>query len=277
LSIDLHTHSTYSDGVLPPADLVQRAASRGVTLLALTDHDETGGLVEAQEAASDCDVSFVPGVEISALWNGQTIHVLGLDIDPGAADLMAGLAYIRQLRGDRATHIAAQLDAAGVSGSLQGAARLAGSAAAIGRSHFARFLVEQRHARNFSDAFRRYLGAGRVGYVPPGWPGLEQAIGWIHAAGGQSVLAHPDRYRLSARARQGLFEAFAQSHGDAVEFSRDSGFKSSSQIRLAQHFGFALSSGSDFHAPGKNVADVGDVSQIPAGVPALWQRLREST
>ena len=270
----MHTHSTYSDGVLRPAELVRRAASRGVTLLALTDHDETGGLAEAQLAASRCDVLFVPGVEISALWNGQTVHVLGLDIDPLAPDLVAGLSSIRHCRSERAARIAAQLDEAGVTGSLQGATRLAGNLAAMGRSHFARFLVEQRHVRNISDAFHRYLGAGRAAYVSPSWPGMEQAIGWIHAAGGQSVLAHPDRYRLSTRARHCLFEAFEQSHGDAVELSRDSECKSSSQIRLAQHFGFALSSGSDFHAPGKNVADVGDASQIPAGVPALWQRLR---
>src|SRR5579859_6710521 len=217
LSIDLHTHSTYSDGVLRPAELVRRAASRGVTLLALTDHDETGGLAEAQLAASRCDVLFVPGVEISALWNGQTVHVLGLDIDPLAPDLVAGLSSIRHCRSERAARIAARLDEAGVTGSLQGAARLAGNVAAMGRSHFARFLVEQRHARNISDAFRRYLGAGRAAYVSPSWPGMEQAIGWIHAAGGQSVLAHPDRYRLSTRARHCLFEAFEQSHGDAVE------------------------------------------------------------
>ena len=270
----MHTHSTYSDGVLAPAELVRRAASRGVSLLALTDHDETGGLAEAQQAASRCGVLFVPGVEISALWSGQTVHVLGLDIDPRAPDLVVGLSANRRSRSERAVRIAAQLDAAGVAGSLQGAARLAGDAAAIGRGHFARFLVEQRHARSTSDAFRRYLAAGRAAHVLPSWPAMDQAIGWIHAAGGQAVLAHPDRYHLSMRARQFLLEAFAQSHGDAVEFSRDSGFKYSNQIRLARHFGFALSSGSDFHAPGKNVADVGDASPIPAGLPAIWQRLR---
>ncbi|MGH9693737.1 MAG: phosphatase, partial [Bryobacteraceae bacterium] len=201
-------------------------------------------------------------------------HVLGLDIDPRAPDLAAGLSAIRHSRSERAARIAARLDAAGVAGSLQGAARLAGNAAAMGRSHFARFLVEQRHARNISDAFRRYLGMGSAAYVVPSWPAMEQAIGWIHAAGGQSVLAHPDRYHLSAQARHCLFEAFAQSHGDAVEVSRDSGLKHPSQIRLAQALGFSLSSGSDFHAPGKNVADVGDTCPIPAGVPALWQRLR---
>ena len=272
----MHTHSTYSDGVLTPAELVQRAASRGVSLLALTDHDETGGLAEAAQAASGLDILLVPGVEISATWNGQTVHILGLDIDAHAQALVDGLASVRLSRGARAARIAAQLDAAGVTGSLPGAARHAGNSAAIGRSHFARFLVEQKHARNTSDAFRRYLGAGRVGYVPPVWPDLEQATGWIHRAGGQAVLAHPDRYKFSPRVRQSLFEAFRQCGGAAIEISSDGRFKYSAQIRLARRFGFALSSGSDFHAPGKNVADLGDVTEIPAGVPAVWQRLRTS-
>jgi 3',5'-nucleoside bisphosphate phosphatase len=274
LSIDLHTHSTYSDGVLTPAALVRRAASRGVSLLALTDHDETGGLQEAEHAASEANILLVRGVEISVAWNGHTLHLLGLDIDPHAPVLADGLASIRHSRGERAVRIAAQLDNVGVTGSLPGATRHAGYSAAIGRSHFARFLVEQKHVRNTSDAFRRYLGAGRSGYVPPSWPALAQAIDWIHCAGGQAVLAHPNRYRLPPRAMQSLLEAFGQSGGDAIEISSDSRFKASAQIRLARQFGFALSSGSDFHAPGKNVADLGDVTEIPLGVPAVWQRLR---
>ncbi len=274
LSIDLHTHSTYSDGVLTPAALVRRAASRGVSLLALTDHDETGGLQEAERAAAEVNIMLVPGVEISATWNAHTLHVLGLDIDPHAPALADGLASIRRWRGERASRIAAQLDAVGVSGSLPGATRHAGSCAAIGRSHFARFLVEHKHVRNTSDAFRRYLGVGRPGYVPPCWPELAQAIDWIHCAGGQAVLAHPDRYRMPPRAMQSLFEAFGQSGGDAIEISSDGRFKASAQLRLARQFGFAVSSGSDFHAPGKNVPDLGDVTEIPTGVPAVWQRLR---
>jgi len=274
LSIDLHTHSTYSDGVLSPADLVRRAVSRGVDLLALTDHDDTGGVAEAQDAASDLDIVVVPGVEISAIWSGQTIHIVGLDIDVRAPELADGLTSIRHSRGERAMRIAAQLDAAGVTGSLQGATRLAGSSAAVGRSHFARFLVEQKYVRNSDDAFRRYLGTGRAGYVPPSWPDAAQAIAWIHGAGGQTVLAHPDRYRLSPRVMQSLFTDFRHSGGDAVEISGDGRYKSSAQVRLARRFGFALSSGSDFHAPGKNVADLGDVTEIPSGMPAVWQRLR---
>lgn len=270
----MHTHSTYSDGVLTPAQLVQRAASRGVDLLALTDHDETGGLAEAASMASTLDIRLVPGVEISAVWNDHTVHVVGLDIDAHAPRLADGLASIRHARGERATRVAAQLDALGIAGSLPGAARHAGPSAAIGRSHFARFLVEHRHVRNTSDAFSRYLGAGRPAFVPPCWPQLACAIDWIHHANGQAVLAHPDRYRLAPRQLEALLEAFAQAGGDAIEISGDGRFKSSAQIRMACRFGFALSSGSDFHAPGKNVVDVGDAVPVPHGVSAVWQRLR---
>jgi predicted metal-dependent phosphoesterase TrpH len=136
--------------------------------------------------------------------------------------------------------------------------------------------VEHKHVRNVSDAFRRYLGAGRAGYVPPCWPDLVQAVDWIHRAGGQSVLAHPYRYRLAPQEMRSLFEAFAQSRGDAIEIAGDGRFKSSAQIRLARDFGFALSSGSDFHAPGRNVPDLGDVIEIPAGERAVWQQLQNA-
>jgi predicted metal-dependent phosphoesterase TrpH len=274
LSIDLHTHSIYSDGVLTPAELVLRAVSRGVRLLALTDHDDTGGLAEASKAACGRDIFLVPGVEISVSWNHHTVHIVGLDIDAKAPGLVEGLASIRRCRGDRATRIAAQLDAAGITGSLQGATRHAGNSAAIGRSHFARFLVEQKHARNTNDAFRRYLGTARVGYVPPVWPVLSQALEWIRCAGGRSVLAHPDRYGLAPHAMQCLLEAFAASGGDAIEISADSHSGRSAQVRVARRFGFSLSSGSDFHGPGINVPDVGEATQIPANERAVWQQLR---
>ena len=243
-------------------------------MLALTDHDETGGLAEAAEAARGFDIVLVPGVEISATWNNQTVHIVGLDIDAQAPVLVAGLASIRRRRSERAIRIAAQLDAAGIADSLPGASRYAGNCAAIGRSHFARFLVERKHARNTNDAFHRYLGTGRVGYVAPVWPVLAQAVDWIHCAGGRSVLAHPDRYRLTPHAMHDLLEAFASSGGDAIELSGDSRSSRSAQIRLARQFGFALSSASDFHAPGINVPDVGEATQIPASERAVWQQLR---
>jgi predicted metal-dependent phosphoesterase TrpH len=274
LSIDLHTHSTYSDGVLTPAELVRRAAARGVHILALTDHDETGGIAEAQIAATEAGIRLVAGVEISATWNDQTLHVLGLDIDPQSPHLVEGLAAIRNLRDTRAVRIAAQLDELGISGSLAGAQRHARGPGALGRNHFARFLVEHKYVRNSNDAFRLYLGSGRQAYLPPVWPELNAVVEVIHRSGGLAVLAHPDRYSLSPRMMQALFEAFDQAGGDAVEVNAEGRFGSSTQVRLARQFGFALSSGSDFHAPGKGVPDVGDAVAIPGTLPAIWRQLR---
>lgn len=263
--------------MLTPSELVRRAASRGVRLLALTDHDETGGLDEARSAAAACGIGFVGGVEISSTWSDRTVHVVGLGIDAQAAPLADGLARIRGTRAARAEQIASRLDTAGIHGSLDGALRHAGASGAIGRSHFARFLVERRYVRNANEAFRLYLGAGRLAYVSPAWPAMPQAVEWIKRAGGCAVLAHPDRYRLPPRLLRALFADFAQAGGDAVEISAGERFGSSPLVRLARAHGLTLSSGSDFHAPGGSVADLGDAPAIPEGLPAVWQRLRPGT
>ena len=260
--------------MLTPAELVRRAAARGVHTLALTDHDETGGIAEARLAAADAGIRLIAGVEISTTWNELTLHVLGLDIDPQSSRLIKGLAAIRQMRDTRAARIAAQLDALGITGSLAGARRHARGPGALGRNHFARFLVEHKYVRSANDALRLYLGAGRAGYVPPVWPELDTVVELIHSAGGLAVLAHPDRYRLSPRMMESLFETFSAAKGDAVEVNAEGRFGSSAQVRLARRFGFALSSGSDFHAPGKGVPDVGDAVEIPGALPAVWQQLR---
>ena len=211
LRIDLHSHSTYSDGVLTPAALIARASEKRVTLLALTDHDEIGGLQEAESAAREAGVGFVPGVEISVTWAGRTVHVVGLGIDPRNTALARGLTGIRLSRGLRAAQIAQQLDAAGIPDSLAGASRLAGETAVIGRGHFARFLVEQGYAADVKAAFKKYLGSGKCGYVAHRWVSLGQAIGWLHGAGGHAVLAHPDRYGLARLQMNALAPIFAQS------------------------------------------------------------------
>jgi predicted metal-dependent phosphoesterase TrpH len=151
LNIDLHCHSRLSDGVLAPADLVTRAHANGVQFLALTDHDETGGLAEARARAAELGMGFIDGVEISVTWEGATIHVIGLRIDPDNMVLQTGLASVRAGRTQRAKRIAEQLSAAGIEGSLEGALHYAGNSAIIGRTHFARFLVEAGRAGSIKN------------------------------------------------------------------------------------------------------------------------------
>jgi 3',5'-nucleoside bisphosphate phosphatase len=240
-------------------------------MLALTDHDEVGGLPEAEAAAREAGIGFVPGVEVSVTWAGLTVHVVGLGIDAGNAVLTEGLAGIRMSRGVRAALIAQQLDAAGIPDCLVGASRLAGDAAVLGRGHFARFLVEQRHVPDTKAAFKKYLGPGKPGYVAHRWVSLGHAIGWIRGAGGHAVLAHPDRYHLAPLQMNALFDEFRQRGGEAVEISGGIQANPLPLIRLARHFGFSLSAGSDFHASAKGAADLGDIPRIADDARTLWQ------
>ena len=279
LRIDLHSHSTYSDGVLTPAALIERASRNRVAMLALTDHDEVGGLPEAAAAAHEAGINFVPGVEISVTWAGLTVHVVGLGIDSSNAPLANGLAGIRVSRGLRAALIAQQLGAAGIPDCLAGASRLAGDAAVVGRGHFARFLVEQGHAADTKAAFKKYLGAGKCGYVAHRWVCLGHAIGWIRGAGGHAVLAHPDRYRLAPLQMHALLDEFKQRGGRALEIGGGLRANPLPLFRLATRYGFSLSAGSDFHAAAKGTADLGDIPPIPDGARGLgqdWEALRSA-
>lgn len=273
--VDLHCHSTVSDGLLSPADLVRRAAAKGVGLLALTDHDDVSGLAEARAAADECGMGFLNGVEVSVTWNEHTIHIVGMRIDPGRPELAEGLAAIRRGRAERALRIAQALGEAGFAGALEGAARQAGNAAIIGRTHFARYLVEQGVARDVKTVFQHYLVRGKPGYVRHQWASLEEALGWIHAAGGVAVIAHPARYRVGRNELRALVTEFKERGGEAVEVA--CGGHSAEQVRefgnLARHFGLLASSASDFHGPGESYADLGAVPDLPEGLVPVWRDL----
>jgi len=257
--------------VLTPAELVERASGNRVELLALTDHDETRGLAEAVVAAREAGIVFVPGVEVSVTWAGLTLHVVGLGINPSNATLAEGLAGIRLSRGLRAVRIAEQLAAAGIPDSLAGASRFAGDTAAIGRTHFARYLVEQGRTADTQGAFKKYLGRGGCAYIAHRWASLGHAVAWIHGAGGRAVLAHPDRYGLTPVQMHSLFDEFKELGGNALELSGGSRANPVALLRSAKHFGFSLSAGSDFHAAAKGVADLGEIPPIPDGASRLWQ------
>ncbi|HWN07395.1 MAG TPA: PHP domain-containing protein, partial [Steroidobacteraceae bacterium] len=199
--VDLHLHSTASDGMLDPAALVAHVAARGVKLMALTDHDTVAGVGAAAAAARASNIAFVPGVELSASWRGRAIHVLGLAIDPASPALSRALARQQAQREVRAEQIASRLDAAGAPGSAAlEEIRAAGSLPT--RTHFARALVALGVARDLPGAFERWLGRGRPGHVAGEWPSLAESTAWIVEAGGKAVIAHPMRYPLSAGARR---------------------------------------------------------------------------
>lgn len=271
---DLHSHSTHSDGLLAPAAVVERAVARGVDFLALTDHDDTSGLPEAIAAAAGTGMTLVPGAELSVSWESHTIHVIALQIDPSNAVLEAGLATIRSGRDSRARLMAQSLAAAGIKGAYEGARRYVTSERLISRTHFARFLVESGHVRETKDAFKRYLTPGKPGYVKHEWASLPDAVGWIHAAGGQAVVAHPGRYKVSPTGMRRFLGEFRDAGGDGVEVlsSSHTTAQYAEYAAYARTFGLLASCGSDYHGPGESWLDLGDLPAMPAGVTPVWTR-----
>ena len=275
MKVDLHCHSLVSDGVLDPAEVVRRAAANGVALLSLTDHDETAGCAAAEAEARAWGISFVPGVEISVSFADETIHVVGLGVDPDDAALSEGLHRVRSGRDARARRIAEELERHGIHGAWEGAMRLAKNPALVSRAHFARHIVSLGLMRSVSEVFQYYLAKGKPGYVAHEWAVLEEAISWIRGAGGVAVLAHPARYRLSAAQFEELLRRFDEAGGAAVEVS--SGSHGPDDMRrwahVARHWGFAASIGSDFHAPAESPVDLGAAHPLPPDLTPVWQLL----
>ena len=275
LNADLHCHSTASDGTLSPAEVVRRAHANGVDLLALTDHDELLGIEEAAAEAADVGLRFVPGVEISVSWLDQTLHIVGLGVDPANEALISGLAQVRGGRDGRAMHISEELARIGIQGAFQGALRYVGNPALVTRAHFARYLVEIGVARNVHDVFLHYLARGKPGYVEHVWATLEDAVGWIKGAGGVAVIAHPGRYRLSCAEMNMLFEQFRDLDGEAVEVScgAHDGGQLLAFARMARKYGLLASRASDFHGPADSPIDLGRASPLPPDLTPVWTRL----
>ncbi|SFK11930.1 hypothetical protein SAMN04488079_105105 [Methylophaga sulfidovorans] len=268
---DLHTHSTASDGSLSPEALVARAKQQGVTHLALTDHDGTEGIRQAMAEAQKQDVVLIPGVEISVSWNGATVHIVGLQIDIDNSTLQQGLSELRDYRRQRALDIATRLDKAGIPGAYDGASQYA-SETMLGRVHFARFLVEKGYAKDMKDVFKRFLVRNKPGYVTGHWASLEDTVNWINGAGGQAVIAHPARYKMTATKRRKLVAEFKDLGGSAIEVA--SGAQHPEEVRtmarLATEFELLASAGSDFHGPDNSYTELGKMTTLPPNVTPIW-------
>ena len=268
---DLHSHSTASDGTLTPAALVRRAREQGVDVLALTDHDVTDGLDEARRAAHETGLRLINGVEISVTWDGVTVHIVGLNFDPANVGLQAGLAGLREYRVWRGEEIARRLEKQGIPGALEGAKAFS-NGQILSRTHFARFLVAQGHAKDMRKVFGKFLIHNRPGYVPGEWAALADAVGWIHDAGGQAVIAHPARYRLSATRLRALIEAFMACGGEVLEVV--SGSHSAGDVQgmaqYARRYELLVSQGSDYHGPEQSWLELGQMPSMPDGCIPVW-------
>lgn len=269
---DLHCHSLCSDGILRPQALVSRAKTQGVTVLALTDHDTVAGIDEAQAAAEDEGIRVLPGIEFSCLWNGTGIHIVGLNIDPSHPQMQAAVARQGESREIRAQQIGDKLAKAGIPGALEGARKKAGDAV-IGRPHFAQFLVESGRVSSMNAAFKKYLGAGKVGDVKQVWPSIPEAVGWILASGGVAVIAHPDKYKMTRTKLGRLIAEFAEAGGQAMEVV--SGHQAPDLTRnlcqIANKHSLYASCGSDFHVPDQPWQELGAFSALPDDCRPVWE------
>ncbi|GAA5785783.1 3',5'-nucleoside bisphosphate phosphatase [Chitiniphilus shinanonensis] len=276
--VDLHCHSTVSDGLLPPREVVRLAAGRGCRLLALTDHDELGGLADAADEAAQHGVRFVNGVEVSVSWGKHTLHIVGLGFDAANETLREGLAGVRAGRDARAVAMSESLARAGIPDVLEGARRHADNPEIISRAHFARHLVERGLAKDVKSVFKKYLVRGKPGFVEHEWARLHDAIAWIRGAGGVAVLAHPARYEIGNETMRVLLTEFRRLGGEGIEVV--SGVHGVHEVarfgRLAQEFGLLASSGTDYHATGEGARDPGLNPDLPLGCEPVWSRWLEA-
>src|SRR5690625_2238247 len=272
-SIDLHTHSTASDGTLSPTQLVRAAAEAGVRMLALTDHDTTAGVTEACTAAVKHGIQLVPGIELSAMHRNRPLHVVWLAIDPEHEALRAGIEVLTRVRRERARAMGEELRRLGYVDVLEQAIALA-DGAEVTRTHLARVLVEQGAARSMNEVFKRYLGRGKPGYAAAQWPSLDEVVAWIRGAGGVAVLAHPLAYRWTGAWLRRMIEGFCEAGGEAIEVV--SGQTTPSEMATvaghARRFGLLASQGSDFHSPDVPWHRIGNLPALPDDLQPVWTR-----
>ncbi|MBO1530827.1 PHP domain-containing protein [Psychrobacter sp. F1192] len=288
LQLDLHCHSTCSDGTYAPTEVVKRAHAAGIKVLALTDHDTLAGIDEARAAADACDMTLINGVEISCehtLSGGygknksanKVIHVVGLDFTD-RKKMQTALQQLQDSRANRGQRITqklselldirfdvlwqAVLDKAG------------GNAQAVGRAHIGQVLFEQGQVKTVQQAFDKYLADNKPAYVAIDALSMAEGIQLIQDCGGKAVLAHPTRYQLSATRIRKLIAEFAELGGDACELPANSEPISTRRMvdrSVAEH-GLAVSIGSDFHGSNMPWRRLGDVPSLNVEQQGVWQK-----
>lgn len=270
--IDLHTHTTASDGRHSPADLVARAAAAGVTILGLTDHDTLAGCDAAAAACADRGLRFVPGIEVTAVLDERDVHVLGYFVKADEPTLQAFLVRQRGLRVDRIREMVARLGALGIALDADAILKpgLDGGAKAAGRPWIARALVEGGHVASIAEAFDRWLATGKPAFVPRTGAPPSEVVARIHAAGGVASLAHPGITGVDA-----AIPGFVEAGLDAIEayHSKHDAAAAARYLRLAADLGVLVTGGSDFHGEGTHGPSApGSVTLPRAAFDALVAR-----
>ena len=256
--IDLHLHTTHSDGSLSPTDVLRLAHKAGVTALAITDHDIVTGMPEAIAAGAELGIEIIPGVEISSRVGNSELHILGYFLQWQDPELNQRLATLRESRHSRNPQIIERLRALGLDVTYEEVRTLAGTDA-VGRPHIARLLMDKKYVTSAKDAFDRYLADGRPAYVARELPSPADAIAWIRAAGGVAVLAHPTWAKVSGESLNALLIALkAQGLGGIeVHYSSHTKRQTREYHDLAKRLDLLITGGSDFHGITKPDIEVG--------------------
>lgn len=256
--LDLHLHTTHSDGSLPPAEVVARAHKVNVRALAITDHDILSGIPEAIEAAKPLDIDVIAGVEISSRFDDDELHILGYFLDRTDPHLLARLESLRLSRHRRNPQIVERLQELGLSLSYDEVRELAGTEA-VGRPHIARVLMEKGYVQTAKEAFDRFLARGKAAYIARELPEPTEAIAWIREAGGVAVLAHPLWVKRSGEALRKLCQQLKDAGlgGLEVHYSTHTPQQTSDFLNLAKQLDLLVTGGSDFHGLTKPDIEVG--------------------
>jgi len=256
--IDLHLHTTHSDGSLPPAEVLQLAHNARVTALAITDHDILSGIPEAIATGAELGIEIIPGVEISSCVGGSELHILGYFIDWQDSELIRRLAALRESRHARNPQIIERLRALGLDVTYKEVRDLAGTDS-VGRPHIARLLMDKKYVTSAKDAFDRYLAEGRPAYVARELPQPADAIAWIRAAGGVAVLAHPTWAKVSGEALNALLRTLKADGLGGIEahYSTHTKRQTTEYLDLAKRLNMLVTGGSDFHGITKPDIEVG--------------------
>jgi len=274
MKVDLHCHSYFSDGSLSPTELVQSAHEAGITHLALTDHDTLDGLAEARKVASALGLNLVNGIELSATWENQLLHIVGLNVDPSNITLRQGVSHNKQRRRERAEAMFEDFEQHDIflRESVNQQIRDRGVPT---RPHFAQALVNQGYAKDKKQAFKRYLVRGKPGYIPMTWPSIDEVGRWIIAAGGVAVLAQPSRYKLSRTKLSRLISEMIPAGIRAMEVSTSTTDKQQSDMlgKLCLQFGLSASIGSDFHSKDQPWARLGGADELAKELTPVLQHI----
>ncbi|UQB41325.1 PHP domain-containing protein [Thiomicrospira microaerophila] len=272
MKVDFHCHTNASDGSLSPMAIIDLAVDKQLAMLAITDHDTTAGFEAAFDYALDKGLHLISGVEMSVMWQGRSIHIVGLNVDVNNAALQTFLASIRESRWQRVEMINQKLIKRGHPCLLDRVRQMVGEGV-VARPHVADVLIERGYVKDIQQAFDRFLKNGRPAYVAESWPALAEGVKRITEAGGVAVMAHPEKYSMTSRKLNLMLTDFAAAGGKGIEVVT-SPYRTSTSVGMAdraKRYGFYASMGSDFHNPNHKWRNLGWLADLPDGVTPIYQ------